>query len=63
MSRRVYVHDFLDICGNYIQVEEEKDLKEIEWLVKENEHNIEKLNEENKKRLQPPMRDPIKKRG
>ena len=29
MSRRVYVYDFLDINGNYKQVESEKDLKEI----------------------------------
>ena len=45
MSRRVYVHDFLDINLNYKQVESEKNLKESEWQVLENQHNIEKLNE------------------
>ena len=44
MSRRVYIHKFLDIKGDYVGVESEKDLKDIEWEVKENKHNIEILN-------------------
>jgi len=63
MSRRVYVYDFLDINGNYKQVESEKDLKEIEWQVEENRHNIDILNKKCIDRLKPSMRDPILKRG
>ena len=62
MSRRVYVYDFLDINGDYKQVESEKNLKEIEWQVMENQHNIDILNEWRINREKPPMRDPIKKR-
>lgn len=45
MSRRVYVYDFLDVNGDYKQVESEKNLKEVEWQVLENRWNIEKLKE------------------
>ena len=45
MSKRVYVYDFLDVNGDYKQVESEKDLTEVEWQIKENQHNIEKLKE------------------
>jgi len=40
MNRRVYVHTFFDIVGTYIKIESEKKLKDIEWEVKENKHNI-----------------------
>ena len=63
MSRRVYLHEFFDINGDYVKVESEKDLKEIEWEIKENKHNIEVLNGRFVDRMKPSMRDVIKKRG
>ena len=62
MSRRVYVYDFFDIIGNYTKLESEKNLKELEWQVLVNEHNIDMLHEKRINRDKPPMRDPIKKR-
>lgn len=44
MSRRVYVHNFLDIDTNHQTIESVKDLTESEWQVKENQHNINMLN-------------------
>jgi len=44
MARRVYVQKFIDVDGNYIHIESEKPLKEFEWQVKENKHNIDILN-------------------
>jgi len=62
MSRRVYVNNFFDVKGNYEQIESEKNLKEIEWQVLINKHNINVLNGKHINRKKPPMRDPIKKR-
>jgi len=62
MSRRVYVYDFLDVNRDYKQLESEKNLKESEWQILINEHNIDMLNERRINREKPPMRDPIKKR-
>jgi len=62
MSRRVYVRNFFDINRDYKLIESEKNLTEIEWQVKENQHNIDMLNERHYDRLKPLMRDPIKKR-
>ena len=62
MSRRVYIYNFLDINGDYAQIESERNLKGIEWQVKENQHNIKALSGKYIDRLKPPMRDPIKKR-
>lgn len=44
MSRRVYVETFFDVNGVYTKIESVKNLKEIEWQVKKNKHNIEMLN-------------------
>ena len=74
MSRRVYIHKFIDVNGDYRQLEHEKELKLIEWQVMENKHNIDMLSkkrlgrysmdgEESEKEYIPPMRDVIKKRG
>jgi len=56
------MYDFLDVNLNYKQVESKRNLKESEWQVLINEHNIDMLNKRCINREKPPMRDPIKKR-
>ena len=58
MSRRVYVYDFLDVNGDYEQMESDKNLTETEWQVLENRHNIDMLNKRNKKNLSSIKPDP-----
>jgi len=44
MARRVYIYNFLDLNGEYKQIESEGSLNNFQQQVKINEHNIGILN-------------------